>query len=118
MVTAIACNRAVANAFAHNVAGMNDFTGDVWTLLHVASNQKKSCVDIVAGQDFQQSLRVRVVRAVVVSQRNLPRSARQPREGSPIPSPRRRHRLITRGAGGRGGDSSQGERKHAGIVFH
>ena len=101
---------------ADNVAGLDDFAGDFRTLPHIASNQKKSRVHVVLGENFQQAQRVRIVGAVVVGQRDLPRSARQSREGSPIPLPRRRHGLITRGNGGRGGDGSQGEGEHAGIV--
>ena len=102
---------------ADNVAGLDNLAHDVRTLLHVASNQKKSCVNPVPGEDLQQTQGVRIVGAVVVSQRNLARSARQSRESASIPLPRRRHGLITRRSSSRSRDGTgQSKPKHAGIV--
>ena len=72
---------------AHNVASLNNFAGDVRTLLHIAPDQKKSCLHAMPGENFQQSQSVRIIGAVVVGQRNLPRAARQSSESSPIPLP-------------------------------
>ena len=103
---------------ADNVSGPENFAGDLRTLLHIASDQKKSRMHIMPGEDFQQAQRVSIIGTVVVRQRNLSRPARQSRERFSIPLPRRRHRLVTGGDRGRGGNGSQGEREHEGIVFH
>ena len=70
---------------ADDVAGLDDFADDFRTLLDVASDQKKSCVHVVLGEDFQQAQGVRIVGAVVVGERDLARAARQSGEGLPIP---------------------------------
>ena len=87
---------------ADDVAGVDNFAGDFRTLLHVASDQKKSRVHAVFGEDFEQAQRVRIVGAVVVGQRDLTRAARQAGESLPIPLPRRRHGLIAGGNSGCG----------------
>ncbi len=61
------CERVVAD----DVSGLDDLTRNLGPLLHVASDQKKSCVHVVLGQYFQQAQRVRIVRAIVVGEREL-----------------------------------------------
>ena len=57
---------------ADHVSGLDDFADDVGALLDVASNHEKGCVYVVLREDFEQAQRVRIVGAVVVSQRDLP----------------------------------------------
>ncbi len=99
-----------------NVTGSNNFPRDVRTLPHVAPNQEKSRRNAVPRKDFEQSQTVRIIGTVVIGQRNLARAPRQPSKSPPIPLPRRRHRLISRCNSSRGGNASQGKRKHEGIV--
>ena len=91
---------------ADNVAGLDDRAGNLRLLLDVASNQKKSGVNVVFREDFQQALGVRVVGAIVVGQCDLARAARQSDESSSIPLRRRGHGLITRGNRGCGSDGA------------
>jgi len=83
--------------------------------LDVASDEEKSCVDIVLREDFQQAQGVWVVGAIVVSQCELPGSARQAGEGAAEPLSGGRHGLVA--GGGRGG-GCRGEHgsEHGGIV--
>jgi hypothetical protein len=58
-----------------DVPSFYQFSNDVGTLLHIAPDEEKCSVNIVPGQDFQQALSVRIVRAIVESERQLLRSA-------------------------------------------
>ena len=101
----------------YDVAGLNNCADDLWTLLDVAADQKKSCVHAVFGKNIEQSQSVRVVGAVVVSQCELARGARESGESLAIPLTCRRHGLVTGGDDGRGANrASQGEGEHVGIV--
>ncbi len=81
----------------NDVSGFHDFSDDVRPLLRVASDQKKSGVNIVAGQHVQQALGVGIVGPVIVRERQLFRPAVQPGEGTAKPLPGRRHGLVARG---------------------
>ncbi len=48
-----------------------EFASDVGTLLHVAADQKKCGANIVPGQNIQQAQRVRIVRTIIVGERQL-----------------------------------------------
>ena len=56
-----------------DVAGSNDFAGEIGTLLDVASDEEESCVNVVFQQDFEEALSVRVVGAIVVGESDLAR---------------------------------------------
>jgi len=58
---------------ADDVAGSNDFAGEIGTLLDVASDKKESCANIVFREDFEQVRSVRVVGAIVVGESDLAR---------------------------------------------
>ena len=68
---------------ADNVSSFDNFAGDVRTLLHVASNQKKSCVHAVLGENFEQPQSVRIVGAVVIGQCDLSRARARPMKVRP-----------------------------------
>ena len=80
-----------------DVSGFHQFANDVWTLLHVAPDQKKCGVNIVPRQYFQQAQSMRIVGTVIVSKRQLLRSAAQPGKCTAKPLPGRRHGLIAHG---------------------
>ncbi len=61
---------------SNHVSGLYQFANDVRSLLHVAADQEKCCVDIVPGQHFQQAQGVRIVGPVIVSERQLFRRPR------------------------------------------
>ena len=103
---------------ADDVAGFDDFAGEVGALLDVASDQKKCCVHVVLGQDFQQAQRVRVVGAVVVGEGELLGAARQAGEGAAVPLAGGRHGLVAGGgSGGGGGRCGEDGSEHGGIVM-
>jgi len=101
---------------ADDVAGLDDLAGELGALVDVASDQEKSCVDIVLREDFQQAQGVWVVGAIIVSQCELPGSARQAGEGAAEPLSGGRHGLVA--GGGQGGGGCRGEHgsEHGGIV--
>ena len=80
--------------YADHVARLNDLANDFGPLPHVAADQKKSRVNSVLREHLQQAQRVRVVRAVVIGERELARAARQSGERASIPLAGRRHRLV------------------------
>jgi hypothetical protein len=103
---------------AHDVSGFDDLPHDFRLLLHVASDQEKSCVYIVLGKNIQQTQRVRIVWPIVVGERDLIGATWQAGERAPLPLSRRRHGLITRGSN-RGSDDRPGEHgsQHGRIVI-
>ena len=102
---------------ADGVAGFGDVASNVGALLHVASDQEKSGMNLVLGQDLQQTQSVRVVGAVVVGECDLPGSARHPGESSTTPLAAGSHRLISTGYSSGGGDGAGYHvAQHAGIV--
>src|SRR5579863_8677385 len=98
------------SVIADNVSGFGDFAGDVGTLLHVASDEKKSCKHVMLGQDFQQSHRVRIVGAVVIGKSKLLVGGREAGECASVPLAGGSHRLVPSGDGrcGRSGSNEQG----------
>ena len=104
---------------ADDVAGLDEGASDFGMLANVESDQKKSCVDVVFGEDFEKSQTVQGVGAVIVGEGELAGGARQSGESLAIPLAGRRHGLVTGGNRGCGGDgASEGEGEHVGIVFH
>ena len=102
---------------ANNVSRSGDRARNVRPLLHVASDQEKRGMHPVPRQQFQQAQRVRIVGAIVVSQRDLPRAARQSRERPAIPLTRRRHGLIARSRRCHGGSCpGDNQAQHGEIV--
>ena len=53
---------------ANDVSGIHDLANNIGTLLHKASNQKKSSMNVVLGQDLQQTQGVGIVGSVIVSE--------------------------------------------------
>ena len=80
---------------ADGVASLGYLAGDVRTLLDVASDQKKSCRHTMPGEDVQQTQRMRVIRPVVVGERELFGSRSKAGEGAAVPLTGRRHGLIS-----------------------
>src|ERR1700730_1475360 len=103
---------------AHDVSSFDDLPYDFRPLLHIASDQKKSCANFVFGEDLQQTQGVRIVWPIVVGERDLLGATWQAGERAPMPLSHRRHGLITRGSK-RGGDSRPGEHgsEHGRIVI-
>ncbi len=60
---------------ADDVAGLDNLAGDFRALLYVASDQKKSRLNTVSGENFQQAQGMKIIGTVVVSQGELPRAA-------------------------------------------
>src|ERR1022692_370449 len=102
---------------ADDVACVDNLAGNLGALLNVASDQKKSCLYVVSGENLQQPLRVRVVGAVIVGKRELFRPAGEACKGPAVPLSGGRHRLISRGNSAERGGSSQSKAEHAGIVI-
>src|SRR5579864_1095860 len=104
---------------ADDMTSPGDFANNVRTLLSAASDEKKGCGHVVLRQSFQQSLGVRIIRAVVIGEGELLRAAREAGESAPIPLSGGSHRLISSGdgSGGRCGSSEQ-RSKHGGILDH
>src|SRR5215472_7093372 len=96
----------------------DDFADDIWALLHVASDEKEGGAHIVLREDFKQTKSVRIVGSVVIGQRKLLGSMRQPGEGATVPLPGGRHRLIASRERGRRNRSCSSEQRcgHGGIV--
>ena len=67
------------------VAGLGNLTDDLGKLLYVTADEKKSCVDFVLGQKFEQVLRVRIVRAIVEGESKLGRGRGGADECSSVP---------------------------------
>ena len=53
---------------AHDVPGIHDLANNIGTLLHIASNQKKSNMNVVLCQDLQQAKSVGIVGSIIVSE--------------------------------------------------
>ena len=103
---------------ADGVACMDDFAGEIGTLLNVASDEKESCVNIVFGEDFEESRSVRIVGTIVIGESELARAVRESGESFAIPLAGGRHGLVGRYCGGREGcGAGQGESEHVGIVI-
>ena len=103
---------------ADGVAGLDDLTDEIRTLLNVCSNQKKSCMNAVPGEHIQQPQRMWIVRSIVVSEGELARTGSQSGEGVPVPLSGWRHGLIARGNRGRGGETCRCQSEHGGIVLY
>src|SRR5580700_4220002 len=88
--------RMCEGVVADDVAGLDDFAGELGALLDIPSDQKKSRADVVLGEDLQQAQRVRVVGTIVVGQGELLCAARQAGEGAAVPLSGGRHGLVTR----------------------
>src|SRR6202140_1202982 len=103
---------------AHDVSGFDDLPYDFRPLLHIASDQKKSCAYAVLGKDVQQTQGVRIVWPIVVVEGDQLGAAWQARERAPVPLSRRGHGLITRGSN-RGSHGRPGEHgfEHGMIVI-
>ena len=76
---------------AKDVAGLDDLADDLGPLLNVASNQKKSRVYLMLGEDIQSTQGVRIVGAIVVGECELLRPAGETREGASVPLSGGRH---------------------------
>jgi hypothetical protein len=103
---------------ADEVTRIGNSTCDIGTLLHVAANQKKSCVNVVPSEDIEKMVSVRIVGAVVVGKNELARVARVSGKCFSVPLAGGRHGLIA------GGDCSGGDyecagngRNHDGILL-
>ena len=92
--------RMSEGVIADGVSGLNDGAGDFWALVDVAADQKKSCVDIVAGEDVEQAKSVWVVGAVVIGEGELARTLGQASEGFSIPLAGWGHGLVAGGGCG------------------
>src|ERR1700732_4573423 len=79
---------------ADHVPGLSQLAHDIRPLLHVAPDKKKRCLHIMLGKGFEQAKRMRVIRTIVVSQRQLPASRFESGKRLPIPLPPRSHRLV------------------------
>ena len=55
----------------NDVAGLSDGAGDFRMLSDVTSDEEKSCVHVVFGEDVEKAQSVRVVGAVVVGEGEL-----------------------------------------------
>ncbi len=102
---------------ADDVAGLDNFSGDLRMLTHVAADEKKSRMDAVQGKDFKKALGMGVVGSVVVGEGDLASAARRAAESFSVPLPGRRHGLVTRrdrrGESGAGDDVAE----HGSIVM-
>ena len=100
---------------ADDMARLENFAGDFRTLLNVAADQKKGCMDAVLCQDIEQSMGMRVVGAVVVGEGDLSSAAGETDECLPVPLGGGRHRLV--GGGCRCYyNSGSGECEHGRIL--
>ena len=104
---------------ADDVASLGNFAGDLGTLLYVASDEEKSRVNAMFGEDLEQAQGVGVVGPVVVGEGDLARAMWESGESLSIPLSCRGHGLVADGDSGcGGGDAGQGQSEHAGIVLH
>src|SRR5208282_6669825 len=103
---------------ADNMSSLRQLTHDVRPLPDVASDKKKSCSHIVPGKNFQQTKSVRVVGAIVISQRQLPGSSLQSGKRPPIPLPPRRHGLIARRNSRDGKTGPEGKPTHNAAIVN
>jgi hypothetical protein len=86
--------RMSEGVIANHVSGFDQFTDQVRPLLNIAPNSKKSCAHIVLRKYVKQAQGVRIVGAVIESERDLLGAAGQPDECSAIPLSCGRHGLI------------------------
>lgn len=91
---------------ADHVAGLHEVADDVGALLDIAADQKKSRADVVTRKNLQQAKGVRVVWAVVVSERELLHPTRKAGECAAVPLAGGRHRLVASGEQGANADQS------------
>jgi hypothetical protein len=96
------------------VAAFRDLGHYVGSLANIAANQKKCCMNVMAGQNIQQVQSMRIVGTVIEGKCHLLRPASSLAKSASEPLAGGSHGLIS----GRyhGGSSSSGERKHGGIV--
>src|SRR6185437_3369484 len=97
------------------VSTFGNFNRDIWPLMHIAADQKKSSMNVVPGKNIKQVESVRVVRSVVESECNLLRTALPTAESPPKPLASRRNRLISSTYQGSTGGSGR-EHEHGRIV--
>src|SRR6516165_5475538 len=101
---------------AYYVSGLNEVTGDIRALSDVASDQEKSCPDIVTGQDLQKAEGVRIVGPVVVGESELLAATPESDKGAAVPLPGWSHGLVASGDScSRRGSGEHGS-EHARIV--
>ncbi len=60
---------------SHYMSGADDFADDIGPLLNIASYQKESRSNFMPCQNFQQPERVRIVRPIIIGQRELLRTS-------------------------------------------
>ena len=102
---------------ADDVARAFNFADDFRTLLDVASDQEKCRLNVMIGEDVEQSHCVRIVGAVVIGESYLTGSALEAREGLSVPLSSWCHGLVTGSYHGRDGDcAGYGESEHVAIV--
>ena len=85
--------------------------------MDVAADQKKGCVDVVVGEDFEQAQGVRVVGAVVVGEGELARIPGQAGEGFSVPLAGGGHGLVAGGDGGGCADAAVRARASMGGLY-
>jgi len=101
---------------ADDVSCLRNRARDVGALLHVAADHEERRPHIVLRQHFEQLQRVRVVRAVIISQRDLLAPADSAGERPSAPLSCRRHALVRCGGSGRCCRQSNQSREHDRIV--
>src|SRR5271165_3066762 len=94
-----------------------NFTHNIQPVLDISPNQKKSSPHVTPSKNFQQAQSMRIIRAVIISEREQLGPTSKPGKRAPIPLPGGPHRLIAAGHGSCSGRSGQHRSKHAAIVM-
>src|ERR1035441_5704396 len=106
------CERVIAD----DVSRLDHRGRNIRTLPHVAADHEERCPHTVLDQDIKQPQRVRIVRPVIVGERDLLASPHPSSDRPPIPLPGRRHGLISRRRSSSSGRHSEKSWKHDRIV--
>jgi len=103
---------------ADGVPGSHQLAHEVRPPIHVPPDEKKCCAHVVPGKNVQHMQSVRVVGAIVVSQRQLPGPRFESGKGSAIPLPGRCHGLIANCTGCDGNTNRKGGATHNAAIVN
>jgi hypothetical protein len=101
---------------SNRMSRLRNLAHDIRPLSHIASDQKKSRAHSVPGKNIEQSQRMPIVWAIIVSKRQLSRTGSKACECFPVPLRSRHHRLIACGNGRSRANCSSGKSEHVRIL--
>src|SRR5690242_9013337 len=104
------------SVIADCMASLQYFPHDVRAMFDELPDQEERGASIVFRKNFEESERVRIVRAIVIGQCDLPGAFDSMNEGASVPLPRRSHRLVPGCNGGCGYPRTDQRFQHVAIL--